>query len=258
MRWSGEAGERFLAALRESGNVSAAARASGVRAGLFYYRRRRDPDFAGEWNAALAAAEAVWRGAEAAFPGARPWRAKALEEGPSTARCAVPLPRKSGGGKVVRRTSNGRVQVAAVRPGQWTAATERAFFDHLRQSGNVAASARAVGSHVSCVWERYRKWPAFAREWEQALDEASAALEFRLVAIGNDLLPEEGGGAAPADPAFDPEFALRFLKWRHERNSGRARRHGPSEPGIEEAKEAILKRIEAIERHRRRQGEGRE
>ena len=45
---------RFLAALGETSNVTAAATAAGVKIGQIYRRRRTDPDFARRWYAALA------------------------------------------------------------------------------------------------------------------------------------------------------------------------------------------------------------
>lgn len=165
--------------------------------------------------------------------------------------------------QVIRRTSNGRWQLAAVRPGQWTRVTEAAFFAYLRETGNIAAAARSVGTEPSSVFERLRKWPAFARRWDEVLEDASVTLEFRLAtqdgaAAGDALEDPAAEAAAEAGRAkFDPKFALRFLKWRHEKQSGRARRRGrvPAPPSIEEVTERIVRRVQAIKRHRARGGE---
>ena len=45
--------DMFLTALRQTGNVSAAARAAGVARSRCYEVRRRDPDFATGWQDAL-------------------------------------------------------------------------------------------------------------------------------------------------------------------------------------------------------------
>lgn len=45
---------RFLAALAASANVRLAAKAAGFSHAAFYHHKRRDPDFAREWRAALA------------------------------------------------------------------------------------------------------------------------------------------------------------------------------------------------------------
>jgi hypothetical protein len=57
---------------------------------------------------------------------------------------------------------------------------------------------------------------------------------------------------AAAIVPFDPEFALRFLKWREEKRAGRGKRaRAPAPPGIEEVTERIVRKVEAIKRHRR-------
>lgn len=226
--------ERFLEVLEASGNVTLAAAEAGMTTSALYRWRERDAALAAAWDAAVEAAERTL-GAQGAEP--------AME---------------AGGFEVIRRGANGKLQLAAARPRRWTERDEAAFLDLLRQSGNVAASARAVGFDPSSVWERRRKWPAFARAWDEALDEACAALEFRLATLGSDLVPAEGGEAAKGAkaPPFDPDFALRFLKWHHERRAGRGPRRAPREPSMAEVRESILRRIEAIERHRRTHGGG--
>jgi hypothetical protein len=59
--------------------------------------------------------------------------------------------------QAIRRTSNGRWQVAAVRKGYWTRATEAAIFAYLRETGNISAAARSVGSDPSSIFEGVRK-----------------------------------------------------------------------------------------------------
>jgi len=58
---------------------------------------------------------------------------------------------------------------------------------------------------------------------------------------------------------FDPDFAMRFLKWREEKRRGGGRwapRARP--PSIEEITDKIVRKVEAIKRHRqRREAEGR-
>jgi hypothetical protein len=98
---------------------------------------------------------------------------------------------------------------------------------------------------------------------EAALVEAEVMLEFRLATLGNDRCGLDGGEAAEpvvaavpaADaPRFDPEFALRFLKWREEKRRGNLRAAGgriAAPPDMDAVRASILRKIEAIERHDR-------
>ena len=83
---------------------------------------------------------------------------------------------------------------------------EERFFATLAVCGNIAASARAVGFSQSCIDQRRRKWPDFARRLEETLDDAELEIEFRMAAevrgLRGDSHFSKGGagpeGAAPA------------------------------------------------------------
>jgi molybdenum-dependent DNA-binding transcriptional regulator ModE len=239
-RWTAERRARVLEVLADTGNVTAAAEAAGTSWNAIDRMRKRDPEFDRQCEeAALAAHERLGQ-AQSAFEGV------------------------DDDFQVIRRTSNGRWQLAAVRKGCWTRVTEAAFFAYLRETGNIAAAARHVGSDPSSVFERLRKWPAFAQRWEEVLEDTSVTLEFRLAcqdgAAAGDPREESAAAAAGAEAGrakFDPEFALRFLKWRQEKKNGRARRRGsvPALPSIEEVTETIVRRVQAIKRHRARGGQ---
>jgi molybdenum-dependent DNA-binding transcriptional regulator ModE len=238
-RWTEARRARVIEGIAETGNVTAAAEAAGTSWNAVDRLRKRDPEFARQCEAAARAADERLGQAESAFDGAED------------------------GYQAIRRSAKGRWQVAAVRKGYWTKATEAAFFAYLSETGNVSAAARSVGSDPSSVFERLRKWPAFARRWEEVLEDASITLEFRLACQDGAAAGGPGEAAAASAAAvagrakFDPEFAFRFLKWRHEKKSGRARRRGsiPAPPSIEEVTERIVRRVQAIKRHRARGGE---
>lgn len=119
------------------------------------------------------------------------------------------------------------------------------------------------------MFRRKRQWAQFAERWEDALAEAETRLEFRLACIGNDVgfgvaemqapgrpggddETSAGDGAAEAGGSipFDPEFALKFLKWREEKRRGGGQRGRLArEPDIEEVRAEIMRKVEAIERH---------
>jgi len=262
-KWSPEIRDRFLALLRESGNARATLKIVG-HPNMFYKRRRSDPEFRRAWDETVAAVDARLKSAASPFPElAAPKIVLATDAvalgGYLRPRRKRPQARPQ---PVIRRTSNGRVQLTLARDGQMTAQDEADFVALLRATGNFNASARAIGFQPASLYERYRKWPAFARACDEALKDASVQLDFQLVAHAHALL-----GTEPADKTcrpdvpFDPEAAIRilaFLDRRRDGRTGRGRRKGAPQRSFEEACESILRKIEAIERHeqwQREQGE---
>ena len=264
------AGERarFLEVLRETGNRRAAAAAIGVEPRLMDQRREHDPALDRDWEAATEEAHGRLSAAEGPFDLAqdRPFDCP-----------------QAGKLNMIRRGKRGRLQLVAAGDGRWTAEVEERFKEALRASGNVRAAARAVGFTEGSVWARRRQWPAFAEMLEALLEEAELALEFRIASMRSNVMPAEDdstviasaatqsspapldcrgadaprndGGAEPLP--FDPDFAMRFLKWREEKRRGRGRwapRAKP--PSIEEVTKKIVRRVEAIKRHRRREEDG--
>lgn len=232
-RFIGARRERFFEMLRETGNARTAAAAIGMDRTTLERRRRKESDLDREWTAALDEADRRLGTAGSAH-----------EAGDAF--------------EMVRRGRDGRLQIVAVGKGRWCRRTEDAFFAHLKRTGNASAAARAVGFSGQYTWQRRRQWPAFARRWEEALEEAEIALEFRLAVLASDVVAEPGADEAEADAApIDPEFALKFLKWREEKRAGRGRRGrgdiAPRQPTIEEVKKSILQKIESIERQRKGQ-----
>lgn len=230
---------RFLQVMRETGNRKAAAAAIGVEPRLMDQRREHDPELDRDWEAA----------------------AQAAHQGLSDASGPFDCP-QNGKLNMIRRGKRGRLQLVSTGEDRWNMAVERRFLEALRACGNVRAAARAVGFSEGTIWERRRKWPAFAKALDELLEEVELALEFRLGCQGSDIVPaagEEpgpGGSLAPVQGApFDPESAMRFLKWREEKRRGRGRRTPHAKPPtIEQVTEKIVRRVEAIKRHRARGG----
>jgi|GEM_PF-1752043 len=304
--WGEAIRERFLALLRETGNAAAAFRVVG-HANMFRKRRARDPEFAAEWAEAVAAADARLCGAESRFPQARepsprPVRGQVRPpDGPKSPRTPAsgrggisaverlggfaiadpatllrPAPKKKPKerGHVIRRTRGGRVQIALARECEMTAEIEADFLARLRATGNFSGSARALGFQPASLFERARRWPAFAKDCDEALAEASVQLDYQLVALAHNLLRAEGmgtvtftrGGASfprreresdcPPDALpFDPDRAMRilaFLDRRRGRGTTRGRHKGPPQRSFDEAVASVLAKIEAIERHEQR------
>jgi hypothetical protein len=231
----------FLAVLERTGNQRAAAAAIEMDRGSLQKRRKRDPKLDSDWKAAEAEASQRLGRADSQFGGV------------------------DGDFEMIRRGPGGRLQIVATGPGRWCKSIEDRFFEVLGQTGNVSAAARAIGFSDRHIGDRRRQWPGFARRWEETLQDADARLEFRLACHGNNVghgagergaQGNEAEAASPAEESFDPEFALKYLKWREEKKAGRGRRGRiPAPPTIEEVTERIVKRVQAIKRHCARGGE---
>lgn len=237
----------FLGELELSGNASRAAVIAGVGPSTAYRRRARDGGFAAAWEAAVA-------------------RAAARIAGPA------------GPGATVRRYA-GHPRLTAPRANEWTARTERAFLDGLSATANAGAAATAAGVSASGAWLRRRRMPDFAAAWDEAVADGHARLEMLLMQRGATMLGNGDGvddrsddvtryeaaldGAAPAGAAvdeeardgearaaFDPYIAMWLLKRRDQIRAGTVRRGRAWErvPHIEEVRESIMRKLDAIER----------
>lgn len=243
-RLSGAKRERFLEVLGQTGNRTTAAAAIGVDPRLMDQRRRFDPRLDSDWKATQAQADRRLSGADGPFD------------------CVG-----GGGMNVIKRGRSGHLQIVKAGAKRWTRKIEDRYLAALSLYGNFAAAARAIGFSESSATQRRHKWPDFARRIEAALDEADLAIEFRLAHEANDVRAFENSGddcgaaegeslEAGRDSKFDPDLALRYLKWRQEKKAGRGRRgRVPEPPGIEAVTEKIVKRVQAIKRHRARDEE---
>jgi hypothetical protein len=169
---------------------------------------------------------------------------------------------------VVKRSSNGRVQLQKAGEKRWSRAVEDRFFATLAMCGNISASARAVGFSQSCIDQRRRKYPEFEARLQETLDDAELEIEFRMAAevrgAVSSAMDESGMGTVtsncprPLAPGpFNMDAAMRFLKWREEKRHGRGRRDHrrvKPPPSIDEVTENIVRKVEAMKRHRARGG----
>lgn len=297
VRWSVELGEAFLVLLGETGNARQAAIALGAPH-AFANRMKRCPEFRRRAMAAAAEADERWRGYEGPFlprlevksmppgdgsgdgdggppppgrgrrrPPPSPWtRPRKVLETDADALGGMLRPgrkrKPSRPQPVLRRNSRGRMQVSFAREGHWTQEIEDDFLRRLAATGNFDACARAVGFQPASVHERERKWPAFARACQKALEEADVALVYVATAFAHSLLRRPGeaaeAGIVEEETPFDPAMAMKILAALDARKygrSGKGRRKGPPERSAEQAIRSILDKIEAIERHERRSDE---
>lgn len=261
---------RFLAMVRETGNKRAAAAALG-HPNLFNNRMRRNAEFRRQCDLACAAANAGLEGAATPFVRARrtpPRSTTPPTRWPLKAGSADELGGYLRPGRkrkpsrpepVIRRVRGGRLQITLAREGHMTSEIEAEFLRLLRATGNFSASARAVGFQPASVKDRMKKWPAFGAQCRDALEEASVHLDFALIGYAHALLRRPGeaaeAGIDEAEVPFDPKEAMRIIAFLDARKAGRTTkgpRKGPPERSLEEAKQSILRKIEAIERHEKR------
>lgn len=224
--WSAERRAAFLAALARSGNVRTAARAIGITHNAAYAKRRADAAFASCWKSAMRQS-----GKRLRAPGDAP------------------------PGLAIRRNCKGRMQIRTARDNEWCAERDDEFLSALSATGNVSASARAAGFQPHSAYARRGRFPAFGEQWEAALEEAAARLEWLVIKHATDALRPprvDGDAAAAALPPPDPEIALNILKYRAAQKAGTLKRGGKQrrEPSIEEVRDSIRAKLAAIRRHR--------
>jgi hypothetical protein len=156
----------FLKALAQSGNITVSAERSGVSRGWVLEARKCDPEF----DAACAAAIEACAEALARHGAMKPPKGWGHLDGMAL---VVRGTGGSGGGK--------RVQVARARAGQITAGVEDRFLAALEDTCNVQAAYREAGVSKGAIYTHRKRWPAFERRWQAALEEGWVRLDFLLL-----------------------------------------------------------------------------
>jgi hypothetical protein len=228
--FTAERREAYLDCLRVTASHKAAAREAGVSERAARRYRARKPEFETACGEAESEARRRLAGAEGPFDGPMNPAFESIRRGPK-----------------------GEAKIVKTPGGRWTIKTEERFFAVLEATGNIAASARAVGFSREAIGKRRRKWPAFARRVEEMMEEAEVDLEFRLLCEGSGWseAAEARREAADAEPAppLNPEFVLKFLKWREEKRRGKSGA-GVALPDADKVRERIVAKVVAVKRHR--------
>ncbi len=171
--------------------------------------------------------------------------------------------------RVVRPAINRKTQVIRTGGARWSQRAERVFLEELAATCNVRAACAKAGFSTTAVYQRRKKWPGFAEEWAECLEQGYARLEMTLVELATDSLRRVAIGAAAAggdedgEPAMSIPEAMNLLRLhRAAVKGGPAQRYDSrAKPvDIEQVRSSILRKIEAIERGearvREREGAG--
>ena len=227
----------FLAALERSGSVVAAARAAGITPEGAQKRRRGVATFAAAWGSGL--------------------RAYRL------ARSAALLADEVAAGSRIAGTFGGVGAPRLERPGVPLSpdAIER-FLDMLAATANVRRAAAAAGASAAGFYARRRRDDGFRMAWDAALESGRARLESLLLARAiRRFDPDEDGGAIDGDrallseaPPMSVDEAMRLLAMARGKPAGHRREAWRRIPSMDEVRDSILRKLEAIERHGAREG----
>ena len=224
----------FLRALEATGNVTLAAERAGVSRSWVMKARRAEPDFEAACAAAVAQA-AARLGAE---EGNRPPAGWGFLDGAEL---------------VVRGSNRRRVQIARARAGQWSARTEDRFLAALAATCNVKAACAAAGKGFASAYAHRKRWPDFARRWDEAEAEGDARIEAALVARGSNPFSSD----EPPEMELPPmtvEQAIHLLHMHKHKVHGIGKAPGVRwrpPPTLDDYRESILRKFSALERERR-------
>jgi hypothetical protein len=196
--------DRFLAALRRTGNVRLAARELGVHRATYTKRRANSPAFAAEWDAALALAHARLNDPP------RHGEGDHAQHGGGAPRQPV----RPAAEPAVTRLANGRLQLRAPGARRIGRAAQQAFLAALSATANIRLAARAAGFAHSSFYRLRDHNPAFAREMRWALQLGYERIELALL---ESFAPESARGDAwrhndpPPIPPMTAGEALQLL-----------------------------------------------
>jgi hypothetical protein len=232
----------FFAALRATGNQTIAAERAKVSRSWVQLHRSTDPAFDGDVRAAIEEAKASLR----LGPGSSPGHSRANRPASGwdgTRRPPSGWGHLDGEELVVKGTNGRRAQIARARLKQWTPRIEDRFLAVVAATCNVKAACAEVGMTVSSAYAHRKRWPGFARRWDEAVWEGTQNLEDELMTSAIVYFERPGPGELLADytPTIGPmsvRGALSILRLNERRAREaearcleRSRGLGPKWPG---------------------------
>lgn len=242
----------FLKGLGEVGTVRLAAERAGVDFSTAYARRRRHPDFAAEWEAAVDRDRSPSARLRSGEPLAR--RADTMVGAEAS---AAPRPARGGGSDELCVRPDGKM--VRVGEGRWSVARERRFLAELASSANVRRAAAAAGVSTAALYARRLKHGGFRAAWDLAIDAGKARVHAYLIEAA-DRTFDPASLPIPSDgPRVSVSEAVSILRLK---GVEPATQREPSAAVSAEEHEAAIERIverlgrlrERIERERREAG----
>ncbi len=157
------------------------------------------------------------------------------------------------GAELVVRGSNGRrCQIGRARAGQWSARTEERFLAALSATCNVKAACAEVGRHQTSAYAHRKRWTAFARRWDEAIETGYVRIEMALLGnacnlfSNNELPPEE----VLRDMTVEQALHVLHMHKCEVRGIGRKPGRMGLPPSLEEVEDSIRRKIDIIIRAR--------
>ena len=127
------------------------------------------------------------------------------------------------------------------------------FLGHLAATCNASLSARLTGFSKEAFYNRRDRDPVFAERWRATIVRSYGDIEEIVLRTARDLL--EGRLPPPESPirAMTMQDAIQILKLYRGIVTGEGKRPGwrALPRSLDEVRDSILRKLEAIERHRR-------
>lgn len=142
---------------------------------------------------------------------------------------------------------------AAARLKQWTPRVEQRFLATLAATCNVKAACAEVGFTQASAYGHRKRWPAFARRWDEAIADGYARIEAALVENCCNLFSTPEVPPEAPMPPMSVDQAIHLLHMHKHQVHGLGKAPGKSRrrpPTLEELKPGILRKFEAFERGR--------
>jgi len=226
----------FLKALAQTGNQTIAAERAKVSRSWVHLHRSTDPAFREGMDAAIGQAKARLAGAVSRAPDAGP-------------------DYHDGAELVVRGTNGRRTQIARARTKQWSPRVEVRFLRALGQTCNVKAACAEVEMTAASAYAHRDRWPRFAALWAEALEHGYVQIEMALLQAGANFLSPSEVEPVPEITGMTVDRAIYLLHMHKHQVKLLGKRPGLYKRDIDrrldvEMRASILRKIEAIERHR--------